>query len=132
MKDSEKQTLELLKNELLEPFKKLLPLSSSVLMSHARITVEDDPSYCDSSIPACISKFWVTKVLREDSGFDPTCYYHMDYCYNFHNCYYLRIHLCYMDYHYMDSFEGIVNFPSEIDYLFLSYLIGSSCFDYMD
>ena len=61
---------ERLKNELLEPFKKLLPLSSSVLMSHARITVEDDPSYCDSSIPACISEFWVTKVLREDFGFE--------------------------------------------------------------
>jgi len=61
---------ERLKNELLEPFKKLLPLSSSVLMSHARITVEDDPSYCDSSIPACLSEFWVTKVLREDFGFE--------------------------------------------------------------
>ena len=41
---------ERLKNELLEPFKKLLPLSSSV--------------------PACISEFWVTKVLREDFGFE--------------------------------------------------------------
>lgn len=61
---------EKLKNELLVPFKKLLPLSSSVLMSHARITVEDDPSYCDSSIPACLSEFWVTKILREDFGFE--------------------------------------------------------------
>jgi len=61
---------ERLKNELLEPFKKLLTLSSSVLMSHARITVEDDPSYCDSSIPACLSEFWVTRILREDFSFE--------------------------------------------------------------
>ncbi len=65
-----------LENELIAPFKELLPLSSGVLMSHARISVygEKSSQYSfagnESQIPSCLSYFWVTKVIREKFKFN--------------------------------------------------------------
>ncbi|WP_407429149.1 glycoside hydrolase family 3 N-terminal domain-containing protein [Treponema sp.] len=62
-------TREILQNQYLLPFKNLNSLSSAVLMSHARITVSDDSTYTESKNPACLSKYWVTDVLRNELGF---------------------------------------------------------------
>lgn len=57
--------------EYLVPFEKLLPFSSALLMSHARISVSDDEGYNkDSKIPGCLSRFWVTEIVRSKFGFD--------------------------------------------------------------
>lgn len=53
----------------LAPFKNLLPHASAVLMSHARLTITDDESYTESEIPACLSPYWVTQVLRNQLNF---------------------------------------------------------------
>lgn len=58
-----------LEENYLAPFKNLLPLSSAVLMSHARVTIPDDETYSESKTPACLSKFWVTEVLKNRLGF---------------------------------------------------------------
>lgn len=60
-----------LEEEILVPFKKLLPLSSAVLMSHARIRPEDfTVEGVDYSVPACLSSFWVDRLLRQEWGFE--------------------------------------------------------------
>lgn len=60
-----------LEEEILAPFKKLLPLSSAVLMSHARIRPKDfSIEGLDSSVPACLSSFWVNRVLRQEWGYE--------------------------------------------------------------
>lgn len=64
-----KVTKEKLQNELLEPFKKILPYSAAVLMSHARVFVEDAGEdeknlNIDSKIPSCFSNYWIKEVLR--------------------------------------------------------------------
>ena len=64
--------LVLTKNELddyLSPFKNLLPFSSAVLMSHARVSVSDDENYSESGVPCCLSKYWVSEVLKKQMGF---------------------------------------------------------------
>lgn len=58
-----------LENEYLLPFKNLLPLSSAVLMSHACVSVSDDENYFESDVPSCLSKFWVSDVVRGGLGF---------------------------------------------------------------
>ena len=58
-----------LENEYLSPFRKLLPFSSAVLMSHACVSVFDDESYSESDVPACLSKFWVKDIVRGELGF---------------------------------------------------------------
>lgn len=58
-----------LENEYLLPFKNLLPLSSAVLMSHACVSVSDDENYFESDVPSCLSKFWVSDVVRGELGF---------------------------------------------------------------
>ncbi len=58
-----------LEKNYIAPFEQLLPFASAVLMSHARITLEDDESYTESKTPACLSRFWVTDVLRNKLGF---------------------------------------------------------------
>jgi beta-N-acetylhexosaminidase len=67
---------EKLENELAAPFKSLLPFSSAVLMSHARITLSDQGSKAykipegEERIPSCLSSYWVTDVLRNKFGFE--------------------------------------------------------------
>ncbi|WP_294427673.1 glycoside hydrolase family 3 N-terminal domain-containing protein [uncultured Treponema sp.] len=58
-----------LERNYIEPFKNLLPCSSAVLMSHARITLTDDDSYAGAKTPACLSDFWVAQILREKLDF---------------------------------------------------------------
>ncbi len=70
-----KVTKEKLENELLEPFKKILPYSSAVLMSHARVFVQDaleteENLNKDSKIPSCFSSYWIKEVLRNQYGFN--------------------------------------------------------------
>ncbi len=49
----------------LEPFKKLISLDpAGILMSHARVAL------LDGQTPACLSKTWVTDVLRKNFGYD--------------------------------------------------------------
>ena len=50
----------------LEPFRRILQESKpwAVLMSHARTTVYDGET------PACLSRFWVTEMLRQDFGYE--------------------------------------------------------------
>ena len=50
----------------LEPFRRILQESKpwAVLMSHARTAVYD------SETPACLSRFWVTEMLRQDFGYE--------------------------------------------------------------
>lgn len=62
-------TKEQLEEQYTAPFKALLPFSSAVLMSHARVKVVDDESF-DSSTPACLSEFWVTHFIRNECGFE--------------------------------------------------------------
>lgn len=68
-----KVTKQKLQNELLEPFKKILPYSSAVLMSHARVFVEDAAEdeilNIDSKTPSCFSTYWIKEVLRKEYGF---------------------------------------------------------------
>lgn len=64
-----KTSKETLENEYLLPFKELLPYSSAVLMSHARIKITDDDSYTDEKIPSCLSRYWVSNVVKEQLGF---------------------------------------------------------------
>lgn len=68
-----KVTKQKLQNELLEPFKKILPYSSAVLMSHARVFVEDaeedENLNIDSKTPSCFSTYWIKEVLRKEYGF---------------------------------------------------------------
>ena len=60
-----------LEDELLAPFRKLLPLSSAVLMSHARIFVTDrEAGGEDSKTPSCLSSYWTGQVLRKEFGFE--------------------------------------------------------------
>ncbi|MBO7163240.1 MAG: glycoside hydrolase family 3 protein [Spirochaetaceae bacterium] len=49
----------------LEPFRRILQESKpwAVLMSHARTAVYDGEN------PACLSRFWVTQMLRQDFGY---------------------------------------------------------------
>lgn len=58
-----------LESGYIAPFEALLPFSSAVLLSHARVAVSDDGSYGESGTPACLSRYWVTEVLRERLGF---------------------------------------------------------------
>lgn len=74
-----------LNDNFLLPFKNLLPLSSAVLMSHARLSFvksmakDEKPEIFESDIflnvegfvdePACLSNFWVSKVLRDYFSF---------------------------------------------------------------
>jgi beta-N-acetylhexosaminidase len=46
------------------PFRTLAKKSSCVLMSHACVAGYDEQT------PACLSRYWVTTVLREDIGFE--------------------------------------------------------------
>ena len=50
----------------LEPFRRILQESKpwAVLMSHARTAVYDGEN------PACLSRFWVTEMLRQDFGYE--------------------------------------------------------------
>ena len=50
----------------LEPFRKIIAAGNpwALLMSHARTTAHD------SETPACLSRFWVTEVLRQDFGYE--------------------------------------------------------------
>lgn len=50
----------------LEPFRRILQESKpwAVLMSHARTAVYDGET------PACLSRFWVTEMLRQDFGYE--------------------------------------------------------------
>ena len=68
-----KVTKQKLQTELLEPFNKILPYSSAVLMSHARVFVEDAAEdknlNVDSKIPSCFSDYWIKEVLRKQYGF---------------------------------------------------------------
>lgn len=66
---------EQLENTLLAPFRELLPLSSALLMSHARVFVSDhddsgSEAVMDIYSPACLSSFWVSEVVRKSFGFD--------------------------------------------------------------
>lgn len=68
-------TKEQLDSRLLAPFKDLLPLSSALLMSHVRVFVSGldnagQEAESDISAPACLSRFWVSEVVRRDFGFD--------------------------------------------------------------
>ncbi|MBQ0050679.1 MAG: glycoside hydrolase family 3 protein [Treponema sp.] len=62
--------LNLSKSELEEqyfaPFKALLPYSSAVLMSHARVHSEG----IEEKSPSCLSKYWVTDMVRDQFGFE--------------------------------------------------------------
>ena len=58
-----------LNSTYIEPFKRLMPYADAVLMSHARITVTDNPA-ADSQTPACLSEYWVKRVIRGELGFD--------------------------------------------------------------
>ncbi len=58
-----------LENSYLLPFKNLLPFSSAVLMSHARINISDDESYTEEKIPSCLSDFWVSQVVKNQLKF---------------------------------------------------------------
>ena len=47
------------------PFKEFVKLNpAAILMSHARTTA------VDSEVPACLSKVWVTDILRNEFGYD--------------------------------------------------------------
>ncbi len=58
-----------LNSTYIEPFKRLMPYADAVLMSHARINVTDNPA-ADSQTPACLSEYWVKRVIRGELGFD--------------------------------------------------------------
>lgn len=58
-----------LENSYLLPFKNLLSSSSAVLMSHARIKIQDDETYSEEKIPSCLSHFWVSEVVKNQMGF---------------------------------------------------------------
>lgn len=58
-----------LENFYLFPFKNLLPSSSAVLMSHARIKIQDDETYSEEKIPSCLSHFWVSEVVKKQMAF---------------------------------------------------------------
>ena len=48
----------------IEPFKEFVKLNpAAILMSHARTTA------VDSGVPACLSKVWVTDILRNEFGY---------------------------------------------------------------
>lgn len=52
-------------NETLIPFKKILETKpTAVLMSHAIV------NSVDKNIPSCLSKIWVTDILRNEYGYD--------------------------------------------------------------
>ncbi len=52
---------------LLEPFKYVtFHEPAGIIMSHARVLSEPQ----DSGIPACLSYFWVTKILRREYGYN--------------------------------------------------------------
>lgn len=55
----------------LKSFAALLPLSSAVLMSHARVSVSGGGSGLENvgSVPACFSDFWIGSILRERFSF---------------------------------------------------------------
>lgn len=59
-----------LEADYIAPFRELSPLSSAVLMSHARVTVTDDDGFAGAGTPACLSRYWVTDILRGELGFD--------------------------------------------------------------
>lgn len=54
-------------NILVAPFRKLLPYSSALLMSHARVEITGGHSKTE---PACLSEFWIKHVVRGDLGFE--------------------------------------------------------------
>jgi beta-N-acetylhexosaminidase len=58
-----------LNSTYIEPFRKLMPYADAVLMSHARINVIDNPA-ADSQTPACLSDYWVKRIIRGELGFD--------------------------------------------------------------
>ncbi|MBQ3670641.1 MAG: glycoside hydrolase family 3 protein [Treponema sp.] len=63
-------TKEELERDYIQPFRTLLPKSSAVLMSHARVTVSDDEAFsAEKKVPACLSPFWVTGIVRNELGF---------------------------------------------------------------
>ncbi len=62
-------TKESLEDEYLKPFYELSKYSSAILMSHALVSVLDDDSYSEEKIPATLSKYWVTSVVREKLAF---------------------------------------------------------------
>ncbi|WP_149553775.1 glycoside hydrolase family 3 N-terminal domain-containing protein [Treponema pectinovorum] len=79
-----KLDLKTLNETYLLPFKELLPFSSAVLMSHARLClvqsdIEENASDFDKDLflhsktfkgePACLSNFWVGDVLRKHFSF---------------------------------------------------------------
>ena len=64
-----KVTSEKLESEYFAPFRELLPCSSALLMSHARISLEDDSSYTEAKTPACLSRYWVSDVVKNKLGF---------------------------------------------------------------
>lgn len=58
-----------LENSYLVPFKNLLSSSSAVLMSHARIKIQDDDGYFEEKVPSCLSHFWISEVVRKNLDF---------------------------------------------------------------
>lgn len=60
-----------LEEQYFAPFQALLPYSSAVLMSHARVSVQNDSKIeANKNIPATLSKYWVTDVVRNQFGFE--------------------------------------------------------------
>ncbi|GMO14333.1 MAG: glycoside hydrolase family 3 N-terminal domain-containing protein [Treponemataceae bacterium] len=73
-----------IEQDYIEPFRRIIDAShpEGVLMSHARVLLDsaptdeyayayiDDPAgYADANLPACLSEFWVTEVLRKKLRF---------------------------------------------------------------
>lgn len=58
--------------EMLEPFAKLLPFSSAMLMSHAVAVPADCPEEEKEkyNVPADLSSYWVTDVVRKKMGYE--------------------------------------------------------------
>lgn len=55
----------------IEPFRTLLPKSSAVLMSHAIVTFDTETDELKNErVPACLSKFWISDVVRKKLSFD--------------------------------------------------------------
>ncbi len=55
----------------IKPFSSLLPGSSALLMSHAIVEFDTETSELKNErIPACLSEFWVSKIVRGRLSFD--------------------------------------------------------------
>ena len=55
----------------IKPFESLLPKSSALLMSHAVVVFDTEAAGLKSErIPACLSNFWVSDIVRKRLAFD--------------------------------------------------------------